>query len=91
MSKKEIEAKKREQFARIFPPRVDKLIDSLRILSHCSKSHCAWDQDLVTRTWIEIGRHFAITAKMFGVSFEIQVDGKDIREISTKLPLENKP
>ena len=38
-------------FRRLFPGRVDKVIKALRVVEHCSKSHCEFDPELVTKCW----------------------------------------
>ena len=46
---------KTTRFKKIFPPRVEKLIDGLRLLGNCTnKSNYEWNKDLVKRAWIEI-------------------------------------
>lgn len=67
---------KKERFARIYPARVETLIDTLRKIENCSsKSGYAWNEEIVHATWIEIGRRFSAAAKCFGVKFEIYIDG----------------
>ena len=73
------EQEKRSQFIKLFPPAVEKLIDRLRIVKQKSvKSAYSWNQDLVHDTWVEIAKHFARTAKAFGVTFEVLVDGTEV-------------
>ena len=73
------EQEKRAKFSRLFPPAVEKLVDRLRIVKQKSfKGDYAWNQDLVHDTWVEIAKHFAQTAKAFGVTFEVLVDGTEV-------------
>lgn len=66
-------------FARLFPPAVEKLVDRLRVVKQKSvKGNYAWDQDLVHDTWVEIAKVFAQTAKAFDVTFEVLVDGTEV-------------
>ena len=73
------EQTKRDNFNRLFPPAVEKLIDRLRVVKQKSvKGNYAWDQDLVHDAWVEIAKIFALTAASFGVKFEVMVDGTEV-------------
>ena len=68
-----------ENFKRLFPPAVEKLLDRLRVVKQKSvKGNYAWDQALVHDTWVQIARIFAQTADSFGVKFEVLVDGTEV-------------
>ena len=76
---------KRDNFARLFPPAVEKLLDRLRVVKQKSaKGNYEWDQDLVHDAWVQIARIFALTAKEFGVTFEVLVDGTEVDCIEPK-------
>lgn len=62
---------RRQRFNRLFPSRVEKLIEALRILEHCSKPHCDRNQVLTEQAWIAIGKEFEHVAKSFGVTFQV--------------------
>ena len=80
----ETQAQKRDRFARIFPARVEKLIKALDVLENCSsKSNYDFDEDLVKRCWIEIGKQFSHVASSFDVDLHILLDGRDIKHIDT--------
>lgn len=82
-------AEKRDRFSRIFPPRVEKLVKSLEVLTNCSsKSSYDWTPDLVKRAWLEIAKALSVAAKSFGVELVIELDGVDIRDINTKNKLD---
>ena len=73
------EQTKRDNFKRLFPPAVEKLVDRLRVVKQKSvKGNYAWDQDLVHDAWVEIAKIFALTAASFGVKFEVMVDGTEV-------------
>ena len=73
------EQEKRANFSRLFPPAVEKLIDRLRVVKQKSvKGNYAWDQDTVHDAWVQIARIFAQTAKAYGVTFEVLVDGTEV-------------
>ena len=70
---------KKEAFSRIFPPRVEKLIKALNVMSNCSnKSGYIWDQALVHDIFVTIAQIFQEKAKLFGVKFEVLVDGTEV-------------
>lgn len=78
-------AERRERFSRIFPPRVEKMVKSLDVLTNCSnKSSYDWTPDLVKRAWLEIAKTLATAAKSFDLELVIELDGVDIRDINTK-------
>ncbi len=71
---------KRENFSRLFPPAVEKLVDRLRVIKQKSvKSSYEWDQALVYDAWVQIGIVFCQTAEAFGVKFELIIDGDEVQ------------
>ncbi len=73
------EQEKKANFSRLFPPRVDKLIKALDVMSNCSnKSGYTWNQDLVHDVFITIAQIFQEKAKLFGVKFEVLVNGVEV-------------
>ena len=81
-------AERRDRFARIFPPRVEKLVKSLDVLTNCSsKSSYDWTPDLVKRAWLEIAKTLATAAKSFDLDLEIRLNGQDIKSIDTSKKL----
>ena len=79
------EQDKKEAFSRIFPPRVEKLIKALDVMSNCSnKSGYIWDQDLVHDVFLTIAQIFGHTAENFGVKFEVLVDGTEVDWVELK-------
>ncbi len=71
---------KRQNFARLFPPAVEKLLDRLRVVRQKSvKGNYDWDQALVHDAWVQIAVVFAETAAAFGVEFEVLVDGDEVQ------------
>lgn len=80
---------KRDRFARLYPDRVKKLIKSLEVLTNCSnKSNYEFDEDLVRRTWIEIGKHFQLAAAEFDTDFTVLLNGANVADIDTTEPLQ---
>ena len=79
------EEKKRADFARLFPQQVEKLLDRLKCLrSKSNKHNYIWNQDLVHDTFVQVARVFALTAKDFGVEFEVLVDGVEVDYLEPK-------
>ena len=77
-------AEKRDRFARIFPPRVEKLVKGFDLLCNCSsKSSYDWNPDLVQRAWVEIAKSLQVAAKSFDLDLDISLNGKNVKEIDT--------
>lgn len=73
------EEKKRADFARLFPKQIKMLLDRLKHLRAKSNPYSySWDQGLVHDTFVQVARVFALTAKDFGVTFEVLVDGVEV-------------
>ena len=80
---------KRDRFSRMYPSRVDTLVKTLRLIENCTnRSNYEWDQDLVKRSWIEIGQCFTEVAGAYKIKFNLEVDGKPLVEYDTTKPLE---
>ena len=81
---------KKQAFSRIFPPRVDKLIKALEVMSNCSnKSGYAWNRDLIHDVFVTVAQIFQEKAKLFGVKFEVLVDGVEVNYVKLKTKGEN--
>ncbi len=82
-------AEKRDRFARMFPPRAEKLVDQFRLLENCtSKSNYEWTPDTVQRAWVEIAKALRQTAKAYDLDLEITLNGDEIQYVDTTKPLE---
>ena len=81
-------AEKRDRFARMFPPRAEKLVDQFRLLENCtSKSNYEWTEDTVKRAWVEIAKALRQTAKSYDLDLEITLNGDEVQFIDTQKPL----
>jgi len=69
---------KREAFNRLFPKRVEKLCDALRVVEHCSKSHMERNQELTEKVWIELAKQFQRVAHSFDVEFQVKLNNTEI-------------
>ena len=76
---------KKQAFSRIVPPRVEKLIKALEVMSNCSnKSGYILDQALIHDVFVTIAQIFQEKAKLFGVKFEVLVDGTEVQYMPLK-------
>lgn len=81
-------AEKRDRFARMFPPRVEKLVHTMGLLENCtSKSNYEWTEDTVKRAWIEIAKKLQETAAAYDLDLDISLDGDQVQYIDTTKPL----
>jgi hypothetical protein len=70
---------KRQRFSRIFPARVTKIREQLRVLSNCAnKSNYDYDQSKVNLFFAYILQEFITLAKLFGVEVKAEVNNKDV-------------
>ena len=73
------EETKRSRFSRIFPARVDKIRDQLRILGNCSnKASYDWDVSKVNLFFALLLKEVITLARGFGVAVTAQVGDKDV-------------
>ena len=71
---------KQERFSRLFPTRVDKLRDQLRILGNCSnKDNYQWNEKQVTLAFALLLREYITIAKQFNITITCTVNGVDLR------------
>lgn len=79
---------KRDRFARMFPPRVEKLVDTMRLLENCTaKSNYEWDEDLVKRSWLEVAKRLQETAAAYDLKLDISLNGDQVHYIDTTEPI----
>lgn len=79
---------KRDRFKRMYPPRVEKLVDTMRLLENCTaKSNYEWDEDLVKRSWIEIAKRLQETAAAYDLKLDISLNGDQVHYIDTTEPM----
>lgn len=78
-------AERQDRFKRMFPPRVETLVKTLKLLGNCTnKSSYAWDQATVYDAWVQIGIIFCQTAELFGVKFELIIDGDEVQYVKPR-------
>ena len=76
------ELEKRDRFARIFPNRIDKLRDGLRIAGNCSNtSNYAWDPSKIQLLFVLLFKEFIATAELFGLTARASINGIDVNDL----------
>lgn len=76
------EQKKRANFARLFPARVEKNREQLRVIGNCSnKTNYEWNENQVRLAFGLLIREYISTARLFGIEIEAQVNGIDVRTL----------
>ena len=79
---------RQDRFKRMFPPRVETLVKTLKLLGNCTnKSNYDWNQDLVKRAWIEIAKKLQDTAGRYDMDLTIHLNGDEINTLDTAEPL----
>ena len=73
------EESKKDRFSRIFPPRVEKIRDQMRVLGNCaSKSSYEYDSNQITKFFAYILKEMIVLAKNFGVEVNATVGDKNV-------------
>ena len=73
---------KADRFSRMFPPRVEKLIDQFRVIGNCSNpSNYHFDREAVTKVWVHILRAVANSAKEYGLNVQFTIQGKTLDDL----------
>ncbi|MGC6483022.1 MAG: hypothetical protein ACON4T_05595 [Synechococcus sp.] len=72
-------AEKRARFGKVFVPRVEALIEDLRIVAKTANLEIyEFDDALVKTLFVQLARRFRATAHRFGIEFDISVEGEAI-------------
>lgn len=74
---------KRDRFSRVFPSRVEKIRDALRILGNCSSNNYEWDESKVKQCFGLLFREFISAAALFGLTVTAQINGTEIRTLDS--------
>ncbi|HCA35878.1 MAG TPA: hypothetical protein DEP13_04460 [Gammaproteobacteria bacterium] len=72
---------KRDRFSRVFPLRIEKIRNALRILGNCSSNNYEWDESKVKQCFGLLFREFITTAELFGLTVTAQINGTEIRTL----------
>lgn len=74
---------KRSRFARMFPPRVEKVIDQFRVIGNCSsKSNYDFDRDTVAKVWVHLLNSMMEAADLYGLEIDFKINGKTLSEVA---------
>ena len=74
---------KAESFKRLFPKRVERIAEAVRILGNCASRNYEYDQDQVMRAFGALFREYIKCADLFGVTVTAQVDGIEVRTLDS--------
>lgn len=76
-------AERKDRFSRIFPDRVEKIVDQFRLISQCSspKSY-EFNRDTVAKVWTHILDAMMQSADKYGLEIAFTVNGKSLSEVS---------
>ncbi len=73
---------KKQRFARIFPNRVESVVDQFRKISNCSASKdYAYDRDTVAMVWVHVLLAMKASAKSFGLDLSFTINGQSFEEL----------
>lgn len=75
-------AEKRSRFARMFPPRIEKIVDQFRVIGNCSsKSNYDYDPEKVAKVWIHVLDSMVDAAEKFGLKLHFTINGKTLSDL----------
>ena len=75
-------AEKRQRFARMFPPRIEKLVDQFRVIGNCSsKSNYDYNVELVSKVWIHVLDAMVGAAELYGLTIDFTINGKTLSDV----------
>ena len=75
-------AEKRDRFARMFPPRIEKIVDQFRVIGNCANpSNYDYDKERVAKVWIHILEAMATAGEKYGLRLDFQINGKTLSEL----------
>ena len=73
---------RKDRFARMFPPRVEKAIKQFQLISNCSNpSDYAYKDTTVAKVWVHLLLAMKAAAKEFGLDVEFTINNKRLDEL----------
>lgn len=72
---------KRSNFARIFPPRIEGLIDQFRKVANCASRNYDYDTETVSKVWVHVLMSVKTTAKEFGLHVDFTINGMTMDQL----------
>ena len=81
---------KRGRFAKMFPARVEKVVDQFRMIENCSnKSNYDWDRDIVAKVCVHVLEAMRGSAARYGLKVEFTLNGKHLWEVAESGSIES--
>lgn len=81
---------KRQRFARMFPPRIEKLVDQFRVIGNCSnKSNYDYNAETVAKVWIHIIDSMCEAGEKYGLNFQFTINGKSLSELRDEASIQS--
>ena len=75
-------AEKRDRFARMFPPRIEKLVDQFRVIGNCSNpSNYEYTRDTVAKVWVHVLDAMVGAAEKYGLKIDFTINGLTLSEV----------
>ena len=73
---------KRSRFARMFPPRIEKIVDQFRVIGNCANpSNYDFDRERVAKVWIHILDAMVGAAELYGLRLSFTVNEKSLEQL----------
>lgn len=73
---------KRSRFARMFPPRIEKIVDQFRVIGNCANpSNYDFDRERVAKVWIHVLCAMVDAAEGFGLKLDFTINGKALMDL----------
>ena len=75
---------KRSRFARVFPDRVERVVDQFRLISNCnSPANYEWTRDTVAKVWVHILEAMVQSAEGYGLKLSFTINGRTLSEVAS--------
>lgn len=75
-------AEKKRRFARMFPPRIEKLVDQFRMIGNCSaKSSYEFNKETVAKVWVHVLDAMVGAADSYGLKLTFTINGKTLEDL----------
>lgn len=73
---------KSARFSRMFPPRIEKLIDQFRVIGNCANpSNYHFNRETVVKVWVHVLKAVSSSAREYGIQVDYTINGKTLDEL----------
>ena len=73
---------KKQRFARMFPSRIEKLVDQFRVIGNCSsKSNYEFNKETVAKVWVHVLDAMVGAADGYGLKLAFTINGKTLEDL----------